>query len=310
MDQPARAAGIVGLDVGGTKILAALVDEHGRLLSRSQRWTPPPGAGDGTLEDTLVSAIEEAAGRAPLAAVGLAVAGFVDAAGGAVRFAPHLAWRDAEVRERMEARLGVAVHLDNDANAALLGERVHGAAQSSGSAALVALGTGIGAAFLVGGRLHRGAGGMAGELGHVAYEPGGRSCPCGLRGCWEEYASGRALRRLHAERTGDDLDGPEITRLAQAGDPAATAALSEVGRHLGRGLGTLVSAFDPGLLVIGGGVAAAGELLLEPARAALAGALPGAGHRELPAVVAGGLGGGAGVVGAAEGARQLLGRAG
>ena len=297
---------LVGVDVGGTKVLAALVDDSGSVIRRARAATPSREAPATELESVIAAVVRELVADDSPSAVGLAVAGFVDAAGECVRFAPHLALRDHPLRIRMEERLGVPVHLDNDANAALEGERRFGAAVGADQAALVALGTGIGAALLVGGRLVRGAGGMAGELGHVNVARDGRACPCGLTGCWEQYVSGRALQRAYAQRAGRDVPGPEVTALALDGDAAAIDAYAEMGRWLGLGLVGLVAAFDPSLLVIGGGVAAAGDLLLAPARKALAAGVPGAAYRVMPDVAAARLGTDAGVVGAASAARDLL----
>ncbi|QWC85648.1 ROK family protein [Nocardioidaceae bacterium] len=297
---------VVGVDVGGTKTLAAVVEPDGRVVRRVRVPTPARDGDPAELEEAVAGAVSAVLDGETLLALGLAVAGFVDAQGETVTFAPHLSWRDAPVRRTFERRFAVPVRMDNDANAALWGEHRVGAAADVADAALVALGTGIGASLLLGGRLVRGAGGMAGELGHVRLVPEGRACPCGLRGCWEEYASGRALQRVHGERTGLALEGPEVTDLALRGDPAAVAAFTEIGERLGEGLAALVAAFDPGLLVIGGGVSAAGELLLEPARRRLQEFLPGAAHRSQPRVVAGGLGSEAGCVGAGLGAYALL----
>lgn len=297
---------LVGVDVGGTKTLAAVVDPDGTVVRRVRVSTPPRDCLPAELDDAVAEAVTVVLRGEPLRALGLAVAGFVDAAGETVSFAPHLTWRDSPVRRRFQDRFGAPVHLDNDANAALWGEHRTGSASHVEDAALVALGTGIGAALLLGGRLVRGAGGMAGELGHVRLVPEGRPCPCGLAGCWEEYASGRALQRVFRERTGAAVDGPEVTRLALAGDYGAKAAFAEVGERLGEGLAALVAAFDPGLVVIGGGVSAAGDLLLEPARRRLMQGLPGAAHRTAPRVVAGALGSEAGCVGAALAAYAML----
>ncbi|MET0997856.1 MAG: ROK family protein, partial [Marmoricola sp.] len=177
-----------------------------------------------------------------------------------------------------------------------------GAARETADALMVTLGTGIGGSLVVGGRLIRGVNGMAGEYGHMQVVPDGRHCECGGRGCWEQYCSGRALARAAAEG-GSTLSGPALTIAAREGDPAAAAAYAEVGRWLGVGLANLAAALDPPLIVIGGGVSAARDLLLDPARKALEGSLVGTGHRELPEVVGAVLGPMAGVVGAADLAR-------
>ena len=167
---------------------------------------------------------------------------------------------------------------------------------------MVTLGTGIGGALVGRGMLVRGTNGMAGEFGHMQVVPDGRQCECGRRGCWEQYCSGRALTRAAAE-AGCALSGPALATAAREGDPGAASAYAQVGRWLGVGLANLVAALDPPLVVVGGGVSSAGELLLEPARTALVENLVGAGHRDLPVVANAWLGPLAGVVGAADLAR-------
>lgn len=301
----------VGVDIGGTKILAGSVDPYGVVGGTVQRSA---GARDGSveqLESTIVEAVLDAAAGAPLAGVGLAAAGFVDAAGERVRFAPHLPWREDDVRTRLSARLGVPVGLANDATCALEAEVAHGAARDRESALLVTVGTGIGGGLMVGGQVVRGSGGMAGEFGHMRFVPGGHPCQCGLRGCWEQYASGgalvRELRRAGGTTGTDTLTGPGITEAALRGDPAARTAFDVVGRALGLGLAGLVAAFDPECVVVGGGVSAAGELLLAPARAALAEDLVGAQWRTSPDVLVAACGPEAGMIGAVVQARRQCG---
>ena len=196
------------------------------------------------------------------------------------------------------------VLVDNDANAALWAEARFGAAQDTRDAVMVTLGTGIGGALLENGMLIRGANGMAGEFGHMQVVPDGRECECGRRGCWEQYCSGRALARA-AAAAGHALAGPALTTAARSGDPAAVAAYVEVGTWLGVGVANLVAALDPPLVVVGGGVSAAGDLLLGPAREALASGVVGVGHRDLPPLVGAGLGPLAGVIGVADLARAM-----
>ncbi len=301
----------IGVDIGGTKVLAAVVDASGRLVDTETTNTPGRGRGAeratvGEVEDALVEVVSVLTGRHGRSTVGIAAAGFVDATGERVRFAPHLPWRDeplaARLSERLADRLSGRVLVENDANAALWAETRFGAARAAHAVVMLTLGTGIGGALLVDGRLHRGHNGMAGEFGHMQVVPDGRECECGRRGCWEQYCSGRALARV-AAAAGSELSGPDLTAAAQAGDPAAAAAYAEVGRWLGVGAANVVAAFDPELVVVGGGVSAAGELLLGPARAALAESLVGAGHRSMPALVLAELGPLAGVVGVADQAR-------
>lgn len=293
----------IGVDVGGTKTLCAVVDESGAVVEASYAPTPDEALGAAALEAAVVRAVEELAGGRPLAGVGVAAAGFVDTSRSRVVFAPHLAWRDSEVRTRLSSALGAPVALDNDANCAALAESEYGAAKGRSSALVITLGTGIGGAVLIEGRLWRGATGMAGEFGHMQVVPEGRPCECGQVGCWEQYCSGRAVARAMGLDPSSGV-GATIAAGAAAGDSSARAAYEEVGRWLGRGVTALVAAFDPEVVVVGGGAAAAGDLLLEPARQVLRTSLVGAGHRRPPDLVTAQLGPQAGAIGAALLAQQ------
>ena len=305
---------VVGVDIGGTKVLAGVVDAQGRVLRTARRHTPGRQVAVSVVEDVLDAAVREAAGGMPLAAVGVAAAGFVDAAGDSVLFAPHLPWRGTRVAADLAARWSVPVALDNDANAAAYAEVRFGALRGAGDAVVVTLGTGIGGAVVFDGQVHRGWNGMAGEFGHMKVVPDGRRCECGGRGCWEQYCSGHALARYAGTSSpaaagtapaDRPADGPAITRAARDGEPTAVAAFAETGRWLGAGLANVVAALDPELVVVGGGLAEAGELLLTPARAALADSLVGAAHRRVPDLVTVRLGPEAGLIGAAARARRL-----
>jgi glucokinase len=282
----------IGVDIGGTKVAAGVVNEYGDLLARSVASTPTMELGPGAVEDVLVAAVQKLQDSREVVAVGIGAAGLVG--DGRVLYCPHLPLRGEPVAQRVSERVGLPVVLDNDANAAAVGESSFGAARGAAVAVCVNLGTGIGGAAVVGGHLLRGAHGLAGEFGHMTLVPGGLPCECGRRGCWEQYASGRALQRLLP-----GLSGSEITAAAEAGDSAARSALAEVGRWLGLGLANLAAAYDPSLIVVGGGVSAAGDLLLDPARAALDDALFASAWRPPVAVVRAQMGADAGVVGAA-----------
>ncbi len=308
---------LIGVDVGGTKVLAGEVDPEGRIVRTATRRTPGRRVSVSMLEGALTDAVHDvAAGRVP-DGVGLAAAGFVDATAERVMFAPHLPWVDDDVRRRLTERWGAPVTLDNDANCAAYAESRLGAARGASSALVVTMGTGIGGALVVDGRLLRGANGMAGEFGHMQVVPDGRACECGHYGCWEQYSSGHALvrfarARVIAEPTvltdlchgqPEQLTGPMVTAAAEDGDLVARQAFASVGDWLGVGLAGLVAAFDPEVVVVGGGVSAAGDRLLDPARIALGRALVGAEHRVVPEVRVARLGPEAGLVGAALGRR-------
>lgn len=304
---------LIGVDVGGTKVLAGEVGADGRVVRTATRRTPGRRVSVRVLEDALSAAVSAVAeGRSP-DGIGLAAAGFVDVAGERVMFAPHLPWAGEDVRRRLAERWGAPVTLDNDANCAAHAESRLGAAREASSALVVTMGTGIGGALLLDGRLLRGANGMAGEFGHMQVVPDGRPCECGRAGCWEQYSSGNALvrfarARVVAEPTvltdlcqgqPDQLTGPMVTAAAEDGDLVARQAFASVGDWLGVGLAGLVAAFDPEVVVVGGGVSAAGDRLLDPARIALRRALVGAEHRAVPEIRVAHFGPEAGLVGAA-----------
>ena len=291
----------IGVDVGGTKVAAVVLDDQGVILARARRSSASRDYS--TLLDTVVDTVTEAASGQQVDAVGLAIAGNVAADGSSVLFSPHLPLSGEPLDEHLEQRLGLPVTVENDANAAAWAEYRFG--NLTGDAdikdlLLVTLGTGIGAGLILGGQLYRGHLGFAGEAGHVTVVRDGRVCPCGSRGCWERYASGTALLAAYLERGGDqERSGPDITAAALSGDVTAREALADVGDWLGHGLASLVAVLDPGLIVVGGGVSQSGDLLLDPARTSFRGSLTGAGRRPEPAIVAARFGVDAGVIGAA-----------
>jgi glucokinase len=310
----------VGVDVGGTSVRAGVVNRAGAVLDTVR--TPTPSE-DASLEDAIATAVCELAGRHRVAAVGLAVAGFVTAERTHVRFAPHLSWRNEPVADRIRRRVGVPVVLEHDANAAAIAEYRFGAARGAGHAVLVAIGTGIGGALLVDGEIYRGAHGVAPELGHLRVVPGGRQCPCGKRGCWERYCSGTALAAtavellarapwesalLHGYASGDphQITGRRVAAAARDGDPIAQRAMAELARWLGEGLALVADVYDPEVVVIGGGVSESAPLFLDDAREHYAKVVTGSGHRPLARIRTAQLGGDdAGIVGAAALARDV-----
>ena len=192
----------VGVDIGGTKVLAGEVDAHGTVVRTARRDTPGRRVPAALVEAALGEAVHEVAAGRRIEAVGLAAAGFVDVTRTRVLFAPHLPWHGEDVVARLTAAWNVPVIMDNDANCTALAETAYGAAREASSTVLVTLGTGIGGALVLGGELWRGAGGMAGEFGHQQVVPGGLPCQCGRTGCWEQYCSGNALVRHARARLG------------------------------------------------------------------------------------------------------------
>ncbi len=310
----------IGVDVGGTKMAAGVVDEHGTIIEMVKR--PTPAANAAATIEVVSDAVRSLLARYDdIAAVGIGAAGFVEESRSAVLFAPNLAWRHEPVARQVEERVGRPVVVENDANAAAWAEATLGAGRGHEHVVLIAIGTGIGAGIVVNGQLYRGRWGMAGEPGHYRVVPDGRLCGCGNRGCWEQYASGNALvaeARDFARRSPgaavrllqlgggspEGITGPEVTTAAREGDPAALRCFEIIGRWLGEGLADLAAILDPGCFVLGGGVSEAGDLLLGQARTAFQNGLTGRSHRPCAAVVLAELGAEAGLIGAADLARR------
>lgn len=309
----------IGLDVGGTKVNALRVTRDGKVLDRSTAPTPAKDQ-----EATLATMIElaRALRTEGVVAVGVGAAGMVEVPSGVLRFAPNLAWRELPIAVRMREALGLPCQVDNDATVAAYGEYRFGAGRGYRHLLLVTVGTGIGGGIVADGRLFRGAHGFAAEIGHIIVEPGGPECGCGNRGCWEQVAAGRAIDRLGRaaargpegaallELAGGDpeaVNGRVVTEAALAGDRTAVGILAEVGRRLGEGIAGLVNVLDPEVVIMGGGAVVAGDLLLEPARAAYVDAVQGPEHRPPVPIVPAALGNDAGAVGAAALALEELG---
>jgi glucokinase len=313
----------IGIDIGGTKVAGGVVDADGIIIHRARRDTPDRSKSPSVVEGTIVEVVAELmqiAGQETVAAVGIGAAGFVAADRATVVFAPHLSWRDEPLQAALQKRVALPIFVDNDANAAVWAEWKFGAAQGETHVMMITLGTGIGGGILINGQVQRGRFGIAGEFGHMQVVPGGHRCECGNRGCWEQYASGNALvREAHSMFSAnspiasdlldsvngvvDDLTGPLITQAARDGDPTARELLAEIGYWLGVGIANLAAAFDPGTFVIGGGVSAAGDLLLVSARETFKRHLTGRGYRPEARIVAAQLGNDAGLIGAADLAR-------
>ncbi|MFI7589462.1 ROK family glucokinase [Spongisporangium articulatum] len=308
----------IGLDVGGTKIAGGVVDEAGTILDRVRVPTPTdvPGLvrGIGDVAEELLRRVGRPAGEVP---VGVAAAGYIDATRSIVRFAPNIAWREYPLGPELTARLGVPVRIENDANAATWAEFRFGAGRDVEHMILFTIGTGVGGGLVESSKLVRGGFGMAAEFGHFRIVRGGRLCGCGLHGCLEMYASGRALVRSAKQLVIDDpvrgadllkraggdaeaLQGRMVTEAALAGDEASIALLAELGDWLGEGVAQMCAVFDPVMVVVGGGVAEAGELLIGPARRTYLENLTGAANRPHAEVVTARMGNDAGIIGAAD----------
>ncbi len=309
----------IGVDIGGTKVAAGLVDEQGTVLARTRR--PTPSASPSDVEDVVAECVRELSDGHEVEAVGIGAAGFIDAERSRVLVAPNLAWKDEPLRDAVQRRTGLPVVVENDANAAAWGEHRFGAGRGEDHLVVVTVGTGIGGGIVLDGKLYRGRYGIGAEFGHMQVVEGGRRCGCGQHGCWEQYCSGRAL--LHEAREIADvqrgygarllelgngrpegIEAVEVTAAAREGDPAALDCFREVGTWLGSGLADLAAVLDPGAFVVGGGVSDAGELLLAPAREVFAARLTGTGSRPHPEIRLAALGNEAGLIGAADLARS------
>ncbi|MGH3877868.1 MAG: ROK family protein [Actinophytocola sp.] len=301
------------MDIGGTSVRAGVVDRYGTVLDTARAPTP---TSEEALEGAIVSAVDTLATRHRVTGVGLAVAGFVTTDRRSVMFAPHLAWRNAAVADRISARLGLPVVLEHDANAAVLAEHRFGAARGARVALLVAIGTGIGGGLLLDGKLFRGAHGVAPELGHLPLVPGGRPCPCGKSGCWERYCSGTALSATAVELLASypgrstvlsremavdkrSVTGRKVAAAARDGDPLAQRAMAELAMWLGEGLSLVADIYDPEVVVIAGGVSESAPLFLDDARDHYKKTITGAGFRPLARIRTAQLGDEASMVGAA-----------
>jgi glucokinase len=281
------AAGcVIGVDLGGTKLLAGTVDSRLQVHHRARRLvgSTEPSA----VVELIVGAVGEALEAAPddVVGIGLGVPGLVEPRSGVVLDSNHLLLRDVPLRDLMAERLGLPVVVDNDANAAMLAEWRSGAARGATDAVMLTLGTGIGGGLIVGERLVHGRGGAAAELGHIVVDADGPPCPgrCPGRGCLEALVSGHAIGREgervagetpdsalgRARAEGREISGALVTEFAHDGDPDALAIMDEMGRRLGLGIVSLVNIFNPDVVVVGGGVIAAGEQLLAPAREVVA----------------------------------------
>ncbi|MCX3061606.1 ROK family protein [Streptomyces beihaiensis] len=301
---------VIALDVGGTGMKAALVGADGTLLHRARRATERERGAEAVVEAVLGFAAElRAYGREHLgesaAAAGVAVPGVVDEREGVALFAANLGWRDVPMRTLLSERLGgIPVALGHDVRTGGLGEGRLGAGKDADRFLFLPLGTGIAGAIGIDGRIEPGAHGSAGEIGHVVVRPGGVPCGCGQRGCLERYASASAVTLAWQAASGDEkATAADCARAVDLGDPAAAQVWQEAVDALADGLVMALTLLDPRTLIIGGGLAEAGETLFTPLRAAVAERVT---FQSLPSIVPAALGDSAGCLGAGLLAWDLL----
>lgn len=307
----------IGVDVGGTKIAAGVVDESGAVVDQVRVPTPTEDAE--ALRATIARLALDLARAHDVVAVGVGAAGFVNKARNGLHFSAHIDWGTDPVAGPLQEAVGMPVSIENDGNAAAWAEYTFGGGQGVPDQLMVALGTGIGGGLILDGEIYRGGHGLAGEIGHLGIVPQGRLCECGRRGCFEEYASGSALQRMAQEAAADGaapmllaaadgdpaaVSGKKVTELARAGEQEALDLFERLAAPLALGITTLVSILDPTVVVLGGGVSEAGELLVGPLRPALEVELSGTGHRPAPELRLAVLGNDAGLIGAADLARR------
>ena len=309
----------IGIDVGGTKVLGGVVDSDGKILATARKDTPQQGGK--ALTQVIAETALELMNQHEVTSVGVSAAGFVSADRTTILATPNIAnWNGVNLVEELTALIGLPIVIENDANAAAWGEAKFGAGRNQQHMMMLTVGTGIGGGIVIDGKLHRGAFGIAAEIGHMRVVPEGHLCGCGARGCFEQYASGNALIR-HAREAisaspdmarnllsrGDGtvagLTGVAITEAARDGDTVALAAFNTTGQWLGAGIASLSVLLNPSYVVIGGGVIDAGEILLKPTREALERTMPFAGKHPFPTLIAAELGNDAGLVGVSDLAR-------
>jgi glucokinase len=263
-----EALRVIGVDVGGTKTLAAVVDRHGEIEQDVVHST------DISSQDSLLAGldaiVEELRDGREIAALGFGIPSRVDQRSGRAVASVNIPLAGVDFRDRMRERHGLPVGIDNDANAATIGEWHAGAARGARYVVVLTLGTGVGGGLILDGRPYRGATGVGAELGHIVIGLDGPPCGCGGHGHLESYAAGPVADRAARELYGNGSDGHELVERGRKGEPEAVEALAEIGRRLGAGIASFVNVFEPELVVVGGGFGTAGELLLGPAREVLA----------------------------------------
>ena len=293
------------MDVGGTKILAAVVSRDGSLGARVER--PSDHSSQDALLDELDTMVEELLRAEPaVQALGFGIPSRIDQRAGHALKSVNIPLEGVDLRDRMRERHGLPVALDNDGNAAAIAEWQAGVARGARHVVMLTLGTGVGGGLILDDRPYRGATGSGAELGHIVLEPGGPACGCGGHGHLESFAAGPAADRVARSLYGDGANAHELVRRGRDGEAAAIEALAGIGRYLGAGIATFVNVFEPEVVVVGGGFGEAGELLLGPARevVAIEGLEP---ARDTVRIVEAQLGTDAGVIGAGMVAFEALG---
>ena len=308
----------IGIDIGGTKILGAVVSEGGQVV-RELRVASPASDPDAMVTE-VAALIEQLSTEHEIAAIGVAAAGFMDKQRETILYAPNLNWRNEPLRERLVKRVGRDLIIENDANAAGWAEFRFGAAKNQNSMVMLTLGTGVGGAIVNDGQLMSGGFGIAAELGHITVVNDGELCGCGRRGCLEQYASGSALLR-EAKKLADSADpkgavlaeireqagklkGAQVEQAILAGDPGVLELVQVAARRLAQGMASIVAVLDPEVFVIGGGLSELGDVILDPIRSEFENQLPAKGFRPVAEISPAWFSNHAGVVGAADLAMQ------
>ncbi|MEN9693101.1 MAG: hypothetical protein RLZZ330_745 [Actinomycetota bacterium] len=308
----------IGVDLGGTKIAAGVVNETGQVVD--QITSPTPKDTTASVVNELAVTIKKLADKHSVKDVCVAAPGFVDADRTEVLFTANLPMRNVKLKTELETITGLNVVIENDANAAAWAEYKYGTAKGAKNAVMLTVGTGLGGGLVLNGKLIRGSYGVAAEVGHMNLVADGLSCGCGLSGCWEQYASGSALLRTarklaqenrdaaeillsFGDRTPEGVEGVHISQAAESGCPVALSAFAELGAALGRGMASLAALLDPEIFVIGGGVSVSSKFFMPACEETFGKLLTARLYRPLAKIALAQMGNDAGLIGAADLAR-------
>jgi glucokinase len=308
----------IGIDIGGTKIAGAVVDELGNIIKRDR--TDSPVSSQAQIFNAVLDMCNSLRTEFEISAIGISAAGLINKSRDQIVFSPNLDLTHSKLSVQIQEATGLKVVLENDANSAAWGEFKYGAGVDFSNAVLLTVGTGLGCGIIIDHQLFTGGFGMAAEAGHLIIKPDGQLCGCGQRGCLEQYASGQALTRNARSFVSSgspgaaallklcngnaaELTGAMVTAAAREGDPASISILAEAGKWLGYGMAAIAAILDPEIFIVGGGGGDAGELLLQPTRAAFEQRLTAKDLRPLANIVTAKLGNDAGMVGVADLAR-------